>query len=257
MDFASFVGIVSGISLIVSAIFLSSDINNFLNVPGIMIVLGGTTAATLLTFPFRDVLSTFKAAFFVFRQEKQNPNEAIAMMLKLSAVSRRKGFLALSDVKTTSPFLKRACNLIADSASEEMIRTTLRNEIEAMKIRHFIVQDVFKRMAIYAPAFGMLGTLIGLIQMLSDLENPGNIGPAMAIALLTTFYGSLLANMLFLPIAGKLRSRTLVEVLNLEIVYEGAISIMNNNNPLAVYEQLSSFIPANKRQSLSSMKKNK
>ena len=254
MDFASLIGIISGISLIISAIFLSSDINNFMNTPGIMIVLGGTTAATLLTFPFRDVFSSFKAAFFVFRQEKQNPNESISMMLKLSTISRRKGLLALSGVKTASPFLKRACNLIADSASEEMIRNALRNEIEAMKIRHFIIQDIFKKMAIYAPAFGMLGTLIGLIQMLSDLEDPTNIGPAMAIALLTTFYGSLLANMLFLPIAGKLRSRTLVEVLNLEIIFEGAISIVNNNNPLAVYERLSSFIPANNRQSLSPIK---
>ena len=117
-------------------------------------------------------------------------------------------------------------------------------------MRHFVVQDVFRKMAMYAPSFGMLGTLIGLIQMLSLLASPDSLGPAMAIALLTTFYGTLLSTVIFLPIAGKLRSRTLAEVMNLEIIFEGAISILQDNNPLSVYEKLSSFIPAKKRKPL-------
>ena len=116
-----------------------------------------------------------------------------------------------------------------------------------MKQRHFTVQDVFRKMAIYAPSFGMMGTLIGLVQMLRQLSNPETIGPAMAVALLTTFYGMLLSTLFFLPIAGKLKDRTLVEVINLEIIFEGAISILEDNNPIFVYEKLSSYIPANKR----------
>ena len=247
MDLASFVGIISGLFLIVSAIVLGGDVHNFYNIPGIMIVLGGTTAATLLTFQFKDVTTAFKAAWMVFLTEKSDPNDMVVTMLRLCNISRRKGLLGLSDVKTKSPFIRRVCNLIADASDEEVIRATLRTEIESMKLRHFIVQDVFKRMAVYAPAFGMLGTLIGLIQMLSKLSEPETLGPAMAVALLTTFYGSLLATMIFLPIAGKLRSRTMLEVINLEIAYQGAVSILQDNNSLSVYEKLSAYIPKAQR----------
>ena len=254
MDLTSLIGIASGILLIVSAIWLGGEVHNFYSVPGMMIVFGGTMAATLLTFQLRDVGAAFKGAFFVFARQKQDPNDMISTMLKLCNISRRKGLVGLSDVKTQSPFLKRACNLIADASDEEMIRSTLRTEIDSMKMRHFIVQDVFLRMAMYAPAFGLLGTLIGLIQMLSDLQDPSTIGQGMSVALLTTFYGSLLSTMVFLPISGKLRSRTLVEVINLEIIFEGAISILQDNNSLSVYEKLSSFIPAAMRKPMQGLK---
>ncbi len=257
MDFASLIGIFSGLVLIVSAIILGGDIQNFINLPGAMIVVGGTTAATLLTFQFADVLTAFKAAFFVFRSKKQDPNEIISTMMLLAAVSRRKGLIVLSDVKTKKPFIKRVCSLMADASDEEVIRSTLRTEIESMKMRHYIVQDIFRRMGIYAPAFGMLGTLIGLIQLLSRLDDPNSIGSAMAIALLTTFYGSLLSTMIFLPIAGKLKSRTILEVINLEIAYEGAISILQDNTNLSVYEKLSAFVPKHARRSMESLKKEK
>ena len=109
-------------------------------------------------------------------------------------------------------------------------------------------------MGTYGPAFGMLGTLIGLIQMLSKLQNPSTIGPAMAVALLTTFYGSLMSTMFFLPIAGKLKARTHLEIINLEIMFEGAISILEVNNPLILYEKISSYIPARHRKSLSALR---
>lgn len=254
MDLASLIGIISGIGLIVSAILFGGEVHNFLNVPGIMIVVGGTMAATLLTFQFKDVLTAVKSAFFVFTSPKQDSQELINTMIKLGTISRRKGLLSLMDVKTNSPFLKRVCTLIADAADEETLRAAMRTEIESMQMRHHIVQDVFRKMAIYAPSFGMLGTLIGLIQMLSLLATPENIGPAMAIALLTTFYGTLLATVLFLPIAGKLRSRTMLEVMNFEIIFQGAVSILKDNNPLSVYEKLSSFVPAKKRRPMQQLK---
>ena len=117
-----------------------------------------------------------------------------------------------------------------------------------------MVQDVFKKMGFYSPAFGMLGTLIGLVQMLSKLQDPSAIGPAMAVALLTTFYGSFLSTMLFLPIAGKLKVRTLIQVMELDIIFEGAISILENNNPMLVHEKLSSLVPKKDRKPMRSAK---
>lgn len=248
MDLASLFGVIAGIVLIVSAIMLGGNAGVFINIPGVMIVFGGTIAAILLTFPFRDVISAFKAAYYVFSEKKVDPNMVVSTMVDLSNLSRRKGLVELSRVKSDSPFLKKAAMLISDGASEDQIRRTLEIEIESLKMRHHNVQDVFKKLAAYAPAFGMLGTLIGLVNMLSQLQDPESLGPSMAVAILTTFYGSLLSTMIFLPIAGKLRSRTLMEVINLEIVFEGAISILENNNPLMVYEKLSSFIPRRRRQ---------
>jgi len=254
MDLASFVGILSGVGLIIGAIIIGGDVHNFINTPGIMIVLGGTTATTLLTFQFADVINAFRAAYFVFTEEKDEPNQMVATMIKLCHISRRQGILELGEIKTKSRFLKKACDLIADGSSEEIIRSALRTEIDSLKIRHLIVQDVFRKMGTYAPAFGMLGTLIGLVQMLSKMQNPASIGPAMAIALLTTFYGSLMSTMFFLPIAGKLKARTHLEIINLEIMFEGAISILEVNNPLILYEKISSYIPAKHRKPLNALR---
>ena len=254
MDLASLLGICSGIFLIVAAMVLGGDVHNFWHEPGFMIVIGGTIAATLLTFQLRDVCAAFKAAFLVFVRSKLDPNETIDSILKISNISRRKGLLGLEDLQVESPFLRRACTLITDASEETLIRSTLRTEIDSMKMRHFVIQDVFRRMAIYAPAFGLLGTLIGLIQMLSDLQDPQTIGAGMATALLTTFYGSLLSTLVFMPIAGKLRTRTVMEVINLEIIFEGAISILQDNNSLSVYEKLSSFIPAAMRKPMPSIR---
>ena len=247
MDLASLLGIISGLSLIIAAIFIGGDIHNFVNIPGLMIVIGGTVAVTLITFQLKDVFTAFRAAIFVFTHKKQDPNDMVETMIELCTISRRQGLVALSRLEIENDFLRKACNLIADGSKEDLILDTLNIEIKSMKQRHFIIQDIFKKMAIYAPSFGMLGTLIGLVQMLSKLSDPQTIGYSMSVALLTTFYGMMLATLIFLPIAGKLRARTLLEVINLEIIFEGAISILESNNPLSVYEKLSSFIPTKKR----------
>lgn len=247
MDAASLVGVLLGLGLIIGAIFLGGDLSHFFNLPGIMIVFGGTLAATLITFQLKDVIAAFKAAIFVFSEKKSDPNDMVETMIELCSLSRRQGLIALSRLEYENDLLRKACNLIADGSKEELIRDTLNIEIDSMKQRHFIIQDIFRKMATYAPSFGMMGTLIGLVQMLRQLNNPDTIGPAMAVALLTTFYGMLLSTLFFLPIAGKLRDRTLVELINLEIMFEGAISILEDNNPIFVYEKLSSYIPAKQR----------
>ncbi len=254
MDFTSFAGFVCGIIMIASAIISGGNVDSFVSVPGMMIVCAGTLSATFLTFQFRDVIAALKAAYLVFTHKKQDPNDVLATMIQLCDKSRRQGLLELEKVTTRKRFLKKACMLIADGSSESVIREALRTEIDSLKLRHFVVQDVFRKMGLYAPAFGMLGTLIGLVQMLSKLNDPTLIGPAMAIALLTTFYGSILSTMLFLPIAGKLKGRTILQVINLEIMFEGAISILQNSNAVVVYEKLSSFIPARNRRPLDEMR---
>ena len=248
MDIATIIGIFSGLALIFGAIMSGGQVQTFVNIPSVMIVVGGTLAATLITFPLGEVLQAFQAAKLVFTQKKVDPNDVVRLIINVANLSRRQGLVALSKVRTDNPVFKKALMLIADGAPEELIRHTLRIEIEAMRQRHATAQDVFKKMGAYAPAFGMLGTLIGLIQMLGTLDDPKTIGPAMAVALITTFYGSFMSSLFFLPVAGKLKSRTQVEIINLEIIFEGALSILENNNPLLIYEQLSSFIPPRLRE---------
>lgn len=247
MDFGTILGIFIGVSLILGAMFLGGSLKVFYNLPGIMIVCGGTLAATLITFPLADVVSAFKAAWEVFRRPSLDPNDVVKTMLRLTYLSRQQGLLALANLKTDNKFLFKASQLMADGADEEMIRNTLRIEIESLKARHGVGQDVFRKMGTFSPAFGMLGTLIGLVQMLTGIARPETIGPGLAVALLTTFYGSILSTLFFLPIAGKLRARTDRELINLEIIFEGAVSILENNNPLMVYEKLSSFIAPSQR----------
>jgi len=250
LDIASLTGIVCGLGLILSAILMGGDFSLFVNIPGIMIVVGGTLSATLLTFPLNDVLSAFKAAVFVFSSKQDNPNDMVFTMIELCKITRKEGLVGLSRTKTDHAFVAKACMLISDGAEESIISDTLTIEIDAMKERHFIVQDVFTKMNAYAPAFGMIGTLIGLVQMLANLADPSSVGPAMGVALLTTFYGAVLAFMIFGPIAGKLKSRTAQEVMNLQIIFDGASSITQDANPRMVYEKLSSYIPSSKRKAL-------
>ena len=250
MDIASLTGIVAGLGLILSAILMGGDFSLFVNIPGIMIVVGGTLSATLLTFPLNDVLSAFKAAVFVFSSKQDNPNDMVFTMIELCKITRKEGLVGLSRTKTDHAFVAKACMLISDGADEKIISDTLTIEIDAMKERHFIVQDVFTKMNAYAPAFGMIGTLIGLVQMLANLADPSSVGPAMGVALLTTFYGAVLAFMIFGPIAGKLKSRTAQEVMNLQIIFDGASSITQDANPRMVYEKLSSYIPSSQRKAL-------
>ena len=247
MDIATLLGLAFGLSLVVGAIFLGGVVDVFINLPGMMIVIGGTLASICVAFPFEEVIQAFYAGFKIFASRKVSVKEVVNIMVKVAEISRREGLLALENVQTENMVLKKSCQLIADNADPQLIRTTLAIEISAMKRRHKVAQDVFKRLGGLAPSFGMIGTLIGLVQMLSRLDDPASIGPAMAVAILTTLYGSLMSTLLFLPISAKLRARTLQEQLQLEIIFEGAKSILENNNPRLVQEKLSSFLAPRER----------
>ncbi|EGJ50593.1 MotA/TolQ/ExbB proton channel family protein [Desulfocurvibacter africanus] len=247
MDIATLGGLIIGLTMVGGAIYMGGDSFLFINLPSILIVIGGTLAAICVAFPFEEVRQAIAAGFKAFASRKVRPQEVVDIMIRVADISRREGLVALENIQTENKVLKKACQLIADNADPDIIRDTLRIEISSMKRRHRIGQEVFRKLAGFAPAFGMIGTLIGLVQMLARLDDPKAIGPAMAVAIITTFYGSVLANLIFLPIAGKLNARTLQETLHMEIIFEGAKSILENNNPRLVYEKLSSFIAPQER----------
>ena len=249
MDLATLIGIIAGFGLVGTTIALGPDPAGFIDIPSVLIVFGGTIAATLICFPLEEVIQALKASAKTFTSKRTMPEEVVDVMVQIAEISRREGILALERVETNNPLLKKAMQLIADNADPDLIHNTVIIEISSMQKRHGISIGVLNKMASLAPAMGMLGTLIGLIQMLSQLNDPSALGPAMAIALITTLYGTILANFIFGPLATKLKSRSTQESMNLSIIFEGAKSILENNNPRLVYEKLSSFLSPSVRKS--------
>jgi chemotaxis protein MotA len=247
MDFATLIGLITGIGMIITAIMLDGSLLQYLDAPGALIVFGGTLAAICVSHPVEEVIQAFNAGFKIFSSRKVTAQEVVNVMVRVAEISRREGLVALENIRTDNAVLKKACKLIADNAGPQLIQDTLRIEIHSLKRRHQIGETVFRSLGSFAPAFGLIGTLIGLVQMLARLNNPKALGGAMAVALLATFYGALSSNLLFLPVAGKLRARTQQEVLNLEIIFEGARCILQNNNPMLVRDKLMSFVPPKER----------
>ncbi len=247
MDLATLGGMLCGIGLVIGSILIGPQPGNFIDIPSVMIVIGGTLSSIMVCFPFAEVRQAFGAAVKAFASKETPASDVVATMVRIAEISRRQGIVALEKIQTENPILKKATQLIADSADPELIRATVAIEILSMKKRHNVGITVFTRLGSLAPAMGMIGTLIGLVQMLANLSDPNAIGPAMAVAILTTFYGAFFSNMLFIPLSIKLKAKSMQEELILHIIFEGAKSILENNNPNLVYEKLSSFLPPKER----------
>ena len=254
MDIATVLGVISAFGLVLIAIFMGGGIQLFINVPALMIVVGGTLGATMINYPLKDVfgvLNVVKKALFT----RNIPvDELIKRFIKFANKSRKEGILSLEgEIKNlTDEFLKKGIQLSIDGLEPQEISNVLETEVDFIRTRHQMGAEIFTTMGAFAPALGMIGTLIGLVQMLQTMEDPSSIGPAMAVALLTTFYGSIMANIVCLPIAGKLRTRSKEEVLAKEMSIQGIISISNGDNPRILEQKLLAFIPPNQRESLSS-----
>lgn len=247
MDITTLLGIIFGFTLVVGAIFAGPVPGKFIHFPSMIIVFGGVTASILISFPFEDVRQAVSAGLKAFASKKNQASEVVKTMVKIAEISRREGTLALERIQTDNPLLKKATQLIADNADPALIHDTVTIEIASMKRRHKVGINVFQKLGYLGPAFGMIGTLIGLVQMLATMDDPTALGEGMAVAILTTFYGSIAANLIFIPIADKLKARSQQEELVLFIIFEGAKSILENNNPKLVYEKLSSFLPPKER----------
>lgn len=252
MDIATVLGIVLGFGFTLWSIMIAGELSSFVDFPSIVIVFGGTIAAVLIAFPLDSIKTlgkVFNKAFF-FKQE--SANDIIKDIIELANVARKEGLLSLEDygTKLDDEFLKKGIMLIVDGTDPELVRNILETELVFLEERHSQGQGMLEAMGSYAPAFGMLGTLIGLINMLKNLDDPSSIGPDMSVALVTTFYGSFLANVFFLPLAKKLQVRSQSEVLIKELMIEGLLSIQAGENPRIIEEKLKTFIPPNTRASV-------
>ncbi|GAB4261908.1 MAG: MotA/TolQ/ExbB proton channel family protein [Deferrisomatales bacterium] len=245
MDLATVIGLVAGVVLIVSAIVVGGAPMAFVNIPSVLIVVGGVLASTLIMFPLRTVIGSIQVAIKAFKEDTWNLDAIIDQMVSLSRLARTNGILALEDAEKdiANPFLKKGIQLAVDGNEEELIRFIMATDVSFTRERHAIGQKVFKQMGTMGPAFGMVGTLIGLVQMLRTLDDPSTIGPSMAVALLTTLYGALIANLVCLPIANKLEFRSKEEALAKQVVTEGIISIMQGANPKVLKDKLEAFVP--------------
>ena len=249
MDLATIIGLISGAVLIVSAIVLGGSGGIFFNVPGILIVVGGTFATAFIKFTLTDVFNSIKVAMKAFLFKTEPPEEIIKTMIGYAKMAKKEGLISLDQENPKDPFMAKALRYLSDGYDEHLIEEMLNKDIRLTVARHVTGQGVFKGMGDSAPAFGMIGTLIGLVQMLQTMDDPSTIGPAMAVALLTTFYGALIANVVFLPISGKLRNRSSEEVMAKELMAEGIMSIAKGDNPRLLEQKLNAFLAPQLRES--------
>jgi chemotaxis protein MotA len=237
-------GFAFGIAAIVISIMMEGNLSNFFNIASIFIVLGGTIASTMISYPAKELKKIFALTKFVITKDKVDIKEDIETIIKLANLARKEGLLALEDAigDMKDPFMKNGILLILDGTDPELIKSVLETEIFFMEERHTGARKIFESMASYAPAYGMIGTLIGLINMLVNLNDSDALGPAMAIALVTTFYGVILANLVFTPMANQLALRSKREQLQKEIIIEGILSIQDGENPRVIKDKLMAFI---------------
>lgn len=249
MDIATVLGIISAFGLVIMAIMMGGGLGLFVNVPSLMIVVGGTMGATMINYPLKEVLAVLQIVRNVFLKRRMSGKDIIKQFMDFSTKARREGILSLeAELKSAEEeFLKKGVQLSIDGLEPQAIREILETEITFVQSRHRKGAEIFTTMGTFSPALGMIGTLIGLVQMLQSMDDPSSIGPSMAVALLTTFYGSIIANIICLPIAGKLRSRSGEEVLVKEMVIEGVICLSNGENPRIVEQKLQAFLPPSER----------
>ncbi len=251
MDLSTILGIGAAFGLMLMAILQGGPLSIFINVPSMLIVFGGTAGNALVHYPFSDVFDAFNVAKKTFLHKEQPVNDLIIQLMEFANKARKEGILALQGAmeNVKDDFLIKAMQMAVDGQEPETLRAMLSTEIEYIEQRHEKGAEIFLSLAAYAPAMGMVGTLIGLVQMLQTMDDPAAIGPAMAVALLTTFYGAVIANVVCTPLAGKLKMRSQAEVLQKTLIIEGMQSILSGENPRIMEQKLHSFIAPKLRES--------
>ncbi len=247
MDLATLLGLIGALSAIAVSIAMGGSAGMFINIPSVFIVVGGTFAVTLMKFPLATTLGSFKVALKAFLYRAEKPDQIIGQSVELAAVARKNGLLGLEQVEIKNEFLKRGIQLVVDGHDPELVRKMLSKDINLTIERHEEGQAIFKAIGDVAPAMGMIGTLIGLVQMMANMDDPKSIGPAMAVALLTTLYGAVIANAVALPIADKLAHRSKEERLNKSLIVESISAIQEGLNPRVMEDFLKTYLPGNKR----------
>jgi chemotaxis protein MotA len=244
MDIASILGIVCGFTFIIIAITLHGTLTDFVDIPGALVAFGGAFSAIFINFPLKKALGAFGVLKNIFISKLPDPKEEIKRLSALATVARRDGLLALEKQIGTikDPFLVRGVEMVIDGTPKDKLEEVLSTELHYIQDRHSTGKKIFDQLGASLPAFGMVGTLIGLIQMLHELDDPTKIGAGMAVAMVTTFYGAFVANMIFLPFAGKLEARNKEETLIRELMIKGLMALSEGESPRGIESKLKAFL---------------
>jgi chemotaxis protein MotA len=239
MDIATILGLLGAFGLIASSI---SQPAAFVDVPSLLIVVAGSIAVVLSRSSLKEFLGAVGVLGKTFKNKLDKPEDLIAKLVELATIARKDGMIALEGQDIPNPFLAKGISMLVDGSDADMIKKSLTQDIASMKLRHKNGADIFSSMGEIAPAMGMIGTLIGLVQMLGNMSDPKAIGPAMAVALLTTLYGAILANVICLPSQMKLRAQSEAEAANCELIIEGVLFIQSGGNPRVLTDFLGAFV---------------
>ena len=249
MDIATLVGLIGGFGIIIGAIATGGDVMIFINTPSILIVVGGTFMVTLMQVSLADFLGSFAIGLKAFFYKVDDPKTLIEEAVALADVARKNGLLALEGQEISNDFMKKGIGLCVDGHDPSLVQRMLSKEMGQTIERHEVGISMFKNMATMAPAMGMIGTLVGLVQMLANMSDPASIGPAMAVALLTTLYGAIIANAFAQPMADKLARASTIEKTNKSLIVETISGIQEGMNPKVLEQLLSTYLPQSKRPS--------
>lgn len=247
MDLATLIGLIGAFGIVMASIILGGSAGTFVNVPSLLVVLGGTVMVTMMKFSLGKFLGAASIAIKAFLHKPTKPEELIHESVELAKIARQGGLLALEDREIPDDFMKNGLGLLIDGHPADTVRTMLQMDLNQTLQRHADGQDIFKAIGDVGPAMGMIGTLIGLVQMLSNMDDPKQIGPAMAVALLTTLYGAILANMFALPIADKLAVRSREENTSKSLIIDALLSIQGGQNPRVIASMLEAYLPRSQR----------
>jgi chemotaxis protein MotA len=247
VDLATLIGLVGAFLTVGVAIVMGGAPSAFVNAPSLVIVLVGTILVTLMKFSLNQFLSAAKVAMKAFLSKVPESEALITKSVELANSARSSGLLALEEADIPDEFMKSAVNLVVDGHDPEVVKGILSKDMDLAVKRHKDGQAIFKAIADVGPAMGMIGTLIGLVQMLTVMDDPKSIGPAMAVALLTTLYGAILANMFAQPIADKLAMRSTEEKLAKSLIIDAVMGIQEGQNPRVIEDMLKNYLPKSRR----------
>ena len=252
MDIATILGVVLALGLILSSIVIGGgSLASFIDPPSVMVVIGGSIAAAMISFPMKTFLGVFSITMKTLLYKIDSIPQLIEQLVSLAETARRDGLLALEGriEEIENSFIVLGIQMAVDGTRPEVMEDIMRTELDAVATRHRDGKSILNTMGRFAPAFGMIGTLMGLVIMLGDMSDPSKIGAGMAVALLTTLYGAIVSNVFFLPFAEKLGFTNKQELLAMEIVVRGIMAIQSGENPRVIEQKLNTFVPPKLRNS--------
>jgi len=250
MDISSVVGLILAFGLIIGSMMMgSAPMTAFIDVPSALVVVGGAMAACMTCFPLSNMLGSPKVMLKVLLNKPADIKSVIEQLVSLAETARRDGLLALESRmdEVTNAFVKLGIQMAVDGTRPEIIEDIMRTEVDAIATRHQAGKGIMDQLGRFAPAFGMIGTLMGLIMMLSNMSDPSSIGKGMAVALITTLYGAIISNAIFMPFAEKLGYINKQELNSMEIIIRGVMAIQSGENPRVIQQKLNTFLPPKQR----------